>query len=721
MTEAGGRSEFIPRLIALATVLTVLVLGMDTLAKAALGPVVTAQVKDSNPGPGDGDPLQGGNGADLAGGVNLDGILIYDANDGFGGFGHGQELWRSDGTEAGTYMIKDINLGSMTSSTPSEMTVMNGDVYFSALGEFQEGTELWKTDGTAQGTELVEDLNPTGFKSGGPHELTNVNGTLYFLANSDDANGSELWKSDGTTGGTEIVKDIQANLGSASNLTAVGDRLYFAFDDGVDGKELWTSDGSLLGTEQVKDINPGAASGLPGLVPQPASDFFNFEGKLYFRADDGSNGRELWSSDGTGGGTTMVKDIDGTPANSMEFQASFEQFGDELFFAYDFGIYKTDGTGPGTVLVANSGNTPTNLIAVEDTLYFIQNYTRFFKSDGTMAGTQEVFDAEDVLSGLTAFDGNVYTSFDDGNKGGTSGVELWRSDGTVPGTERLTDINPGTGGSLINERTVAGERLFFRGDDNGANGVELWSTRADRTAPQTTIISGPAEGETIETGSATFTFTSNEADSEFTCSFDGGPPESCDSGSRTYSGLAEGAHAFSVTAADPAPFTGVDQTPATRNFTFTAPVVDPPVVDPPAVDPPAVVPPDPEDTTSPALRLRIQKKQKNPRRILVRATCPEEACTLRATGNIKVKKLRAGRKAGKAKKFKLKRSTFSVPAGKTVKLRLKLSKKASKRVRRVLRKKVSKARLRVVATDAAGNSTIRKRTVKVRRGGKARK
>jgi len=684
------------RLALMALILAGLGLATETAANAALGPVVVSQAKDSDPGPGDGDPLQGGNDADEVGGVDLDGVLIYDANDGFSGPGHGQELWRSDGTEAGTYLLKDIFVGATFSSSPNSMIEMNGEVYFAALEDnFTTGIELWKTDGTEQGTNLLKDLHP-GLASGAPQQLTNVNGTLYFLADSDFANGYELWKSNGTEAGTVMVRDIGS---TAHNLTAVGNRLFFTFNDGVNGKELWTSDGTFFGTTQVENIGPGATSGLPGAAAQGRSEYFNFEGKLYFRANDGVHGRELWRSDGTAAGTEMVKDIDGTAGDSMTFDASFEQLGNELFFAWDFGIYKTDGTGPGTVPAGSAGNTPTQLTAVDGTLYFIQDFTKLYRSDGTAPGTQLVFDAQSVISRLTVFDGNIYTSFDDGPSGGTSGVELWRSDGTASGTERLTDINPGGGGSLVNERTVAGDRLYFRGDDDGATGVELWSVLADRTPPQTTIDSGPSEGEIIETDSVTFAFSSDEAGATFTCVFDGGPPESCDSGTKSYTGLSEGPHSFGVTATDTPPFGNVELTPATRNFSFEIPVDEPPVDEPPVVD-----------TTAPTLRLQGQKKQKSPKRIVIKATCLDEACRLKATGRINVKIMKPGGNF-KTRSLKLRPARSSAGAGRTVTLRLKLNNRTKKLVRRVLTKKPSRVKIKVTATDTAGNSVTRSRTV----------
>ncbi len=210
----------------------------------------------------------------------------------------------------------------------------------------------------------------------------------------------------------------------------------------------------------------------------------------------------------------------------------------------------------------------------------------------------------------------------------------------------------------------------------------------DSTPPETTIDSGPAEGSTIEVDQATFTFSSNEPGSTFTCSLDGGTPEPCDSGSKTYTGLSEGAHNFSVAATDPAPFSNVDPTPATRSFTYTE-----------ATTPPII------DTVAPKLRLKARKVQKSPKKIIVKATCLDEACSLVASGNIKVKVLKKNGKVKKTRKLKLKQRRASGEAGETVKLVVKLNRKTKKLVKKALRKrKASKALVKVRASDAAGNS-----------------
>src|SRR5205807_403080 len=88
----------------------------------------------------------------------------------------------------GTVMVKDINPGSL-GSFPYHLANVNGTLFFAA-DDGTHGTELWKSDGTAAGTVLVQDINPNGSSS--PSYLINVNGTLFFTAN-DGLPGAEPW------------------------------------------------------------------------------------------------------------------------------------------------------------------------------------------------------------------------------------------------------------------------------------------------------------------------------------------------------------------------------------------------------------------------------------------------------------------------------------------------------------------------------------------------
>ncbi len=247
----------------------------------------------------------------------------------------GNELWKSDGTAAGTVVVKDITpgfrYGRPRDSNPTYLTNVNGTLYFTADTP-NKGLELWKSDGTGAGTLLVKDIF-VGADSSRPRYLTNVNGTLYFSAT--DSNGTELWKSNGTAAGTSLVSNIRAGTASSFPrfLTNVNGTLYFQADDGIHGNELWKSNGSAASTVLVKDILNGVGSSAPrGLT--------NVNGILYFNGNDGILGEELWMSDGTAGGTSMVIDISSAGSNPADFfpidnklffTASTDSYGRELY------------------------------------------------------------------------------------------------------------------------------------------------------------------------------------------------------------------------------------------------------------------------------------------------------------------------------------------------------------------------------------------------------
>lgn len=147
---------------------------------------------------------------------------------------------------AGTpQLLADINPG-VFSSAPHEFATLGTTTLFSA-NDGSSGSELWKTDGTNGGTEMVKDINP-GADDSLPghlsHYFTNVNGTLFFTAD-DGSSGFELWKTDGTTAGTMLVMDINAGSDNSypRNLVNVNGTLYFQADNGSAGNELWRGPG----------------------------------------------------------------------------------------------------------------------------------------------------------------------------------------------------------------------------------------------------------------------------------------------------------------------------------------------------------------------------------------------------------------------------------------------------------------------------------------------
>ncbi|HEV8583247.1 MAG TPA: ELWxxDGT repeat protein [Thermoanaerobaculia bacterium] len=148
---------------------------------------------------------------------------------------HGLQLRRADGTSS---VVLARFPGQDTYYFPVKLTPFGGKLYFN-VDDGVHGIELWATDGTPAGTGLVRDLYP-GKRSSAPTQLT-VAGDRFFFTAGDDLHGIELWQSDGTAEGTRLVQDIapQAASSSPEQLTVAGNNLYFTADDGITGREVW--------------------------------------------------------------------------------------------------------------------------------------------------------------------------------------------------------------------------------------------------------------------------------------------------------------------------------------------------------------------------------------------------------------------------------------------------------------------------------------------------
>jgi ELWxxDGT repeat protein len=151
------------------------------------------------------------------------------------------------------------------------------------------GLEPWRSDGTEEGTFLLRDVAPGQASSMLPmfdRDTTAFADGWIFFAADDGTHGSELWRSD-LNQSTEVVRDIVRGQASSmpTNLRTVGDRIYFSANDVAHGRELWWA--SPSNAILVADVNPGPDSSLP-------REMTELGGFIYFFATAENRGDELW-------------------------------------------------------------------------------------------------------------------------------------------------------------------------------------------------------------------------------------------------------------------------------------------------------------------------------------------------------------------------------------------------------------------------------------------
>jgi ELWxxDGT repeat protein len=319
--------------------------------------------------------------------VKIDSTLYFLANDGVGSFGG--KLWKSDGTESGTSLVKKIsttfydNIGNLTS--------MNGILYFTANDD-TNGVELWRSDGTATGTYMVKNIHTTPFSGSQPSNLTVFKGFLYFSAQDGTSNG-DLWKSDGTEIGTTKFKQSLPYI-SVSNLFASRENLFFVTGGNYYQQVVWVTDGTVSGTHSVRDL----IFNTRGLQLFNPTCFAQANNKVYFfSVYDPINSlvntpREaLFESDGTDAGTKIVRDFgeyQGGDSLTLSNPGSIflTVVNQQLFFhvqsrrpgsvGYEYHLWMSDGTTTGTKLV--SPNTKNlygfySIASTNDNVYYLFN------------------------------------------------------------------------------------------------------------------------------------------------------------------------------------------------------------------------------------------------------------------------------------------------------------------------------------------------------------
>ncbi|WP_159949305.1 T9SS type A sorting domain-containing protein [Polaribacter septentrionalilitoris] len=302
----------------------------------------------------------------------------------------GTELWVTDGTEAGTVLLKDIYIGDKDSD-PEDFFVTQdkSKLFFTAKTE-NEGRELWVTDGTASGTKLVKDIH-TGTSGDDINSITEMNGNVYFEANG------KLWKTDGTSENT-----IEIANGDERYLIVLNNELYFH-----EGKNMYKTDGTVAGTTQVNPANIGIEWSSFPIV---------FNNEIYFGGGGlDRNGNidvnELWKTDGTTEGTVLVKVID---SDFVVHPSRFIKVGNELIFGgvtknEGQELWRTDGTESGTMLIQDYAAGSTGFIAnfTTSVSHAVVNNTLVFSANANKGLGVELYEYK---NGATASVNNFFQS-----------------------------------------------------------------------------------------------------------------------------------------------------------------------------------------------------------------------------------------------------------------------------------------------------------------------
>lgn len=234
---------------------------------------------------------------------------------------------------------------------------------------------------------------------------------------------------------------------------------------------------------QVKDIYPGVAQWGANFNYAP----FSYNNGVLFMGDDGISGPELWFSNGTNVGTSMVK-----PGGLVANPGNFYSYNSKVIFTAAGGLCMTDATAAGTYSISNLFPT-SPWVEFNNIIYFTTGNAgagigvELARTDGTAGGTYVL---KDIWPGIGTSNPSQLTDAGLGNfyfvaNDGTTGQELWKSDGTLGGTQLVKNIYPGTASSNPKILKYIAGILYFQADD-GINGKELW--RSDGTLAGTYML-----------------------------------------------------------------------------------------------------------------------------------------------------------------------------------------------------------------------------------------
>ncbi len=416
---------------------------------------------------------------------------------------HGYELWRTDGTPAGTSLVADLVPGP-DGSHPEHFTVTANGVFYRA----RFGTQRHLMHLTGNG--VLQDLGPIPFDA--PIGVPGVANTAFVpfaggvVFGASDALGIEPWFGSPTLAPARIADLNRSGPGMFSTApvtsTVVHDQLFFVASDGVTGSELWSSRGTAAST-QVLDLQPGPSGGVSVYATNILQRFGR---RAVLRA-----GMRVGLTDGTSFATLAT--------STFSYDGLVEVFGEQIYFTHGGALHRSDGTVAGTIPLPGAGNTelrdihvlPQRLVvqSASDTVYGTDGFaprqllilgdyqtrilgaiddrcivatgTALFATDGTPAGTVQLASlAAPVPTGSSsASTTRIYAR---------AGDAIWETDGTPAGTRIACTLPPATSVASL----IATNRELFAVAVSPAHGRELW--RLDRAANQLVLAVDFAPG-----------------------------------------------------------------------------------------------------------------------------------------------------------------------------------------------------------------------------------
>ena len=394
---------------------------------------------------------------------------------------------RSDGTAAGTFVVDQTAFGR-----PGSLVTVGDDVYYDLTSPGGDEVRVSRGDGSPS-VLLAEDI--------GLVRLEGRVGNLVLLSAMPNGSGPEPWVTDGTYRSARPLRQIDPNPANPGSLYTgptqnqfleFAGRAWFPANDGSQGNELWATDGTTAGTVLVGDLEPGPGSSDP-------HGFVVGGRRMWFRATTSTHGAEIWSSDGTASGTSLFVDLvpgaTGSEPEDLVYAAGLlycrarDASGVLRMFSID--------TATGVVQIASriafdppAGSEWQNAAALGRELVFLADApggtVELWATSGTASSARRLLDLGDVrrFAQRRGFVEHQGALYFVAESD-QYGVELHRTDGTPLGTARVLDLNPGPDHGAARVLTSFGGHVYFAGDD-GARGEELY--RTDGTEAGTELV-----------------------------------------------------------------------------------------------------------------------------------------------------------------------------------------------------------------------------------------